>query len=213
MADEEAALHLCSPANPGAFALHSCLSNDCCSHSALAAQQRPVEPTRQKHPCVRCGSVSHPRGFRCKELVECECCNSEDHMTQFCWIKHGLQSFNRRVPALVAEQYARWHEQYRNGTYRPLPGGPPRVRVRSRPKPSTPVSAVHAASISDDEADYWYCDAMLGADGGLHVAPWVALVQQQSMAAVKFHVCFIMNTCIHCTPCMRCYAMLSQNWK
>ena len=82
----------------------------------------------QRHPCVRCRSTTHPRGHRCTVQVTCGTCNG-DHLDDYCWIKNGIQLYNRRVPPEVAQQYEQWHQQHLAGTYQKVTGGPPRVRI------------------------------------------------------------------------------------
>ena len=124
------------------------------TRSQQSADGAGPRPTFQKHPCVRCGSTTHPRGHKCTVAVSCEVCLSKGHMSAFCWVKHGVQLYNRRLPPQVAQQYQVWHEQYKAGTYKPMPGGPPRVRVRARARPDTPSSDVMLTGYGSE--DDWY---------------------------------------------------------
>lgn len=107
--------------------------------ASRAATAMNRKPTFQKHPCVKCGSTKHPKGFACGVKVRCEVCSSDGHIAPYCWIKHGVQLYNRRLPPAMAEQYQRWHEQYKSGTYKPMPGGPPRVRIVHKARQTTPT--------------------------------------------------------------------------
>jgi hypothetical protein len=109
----------------------------------------------RRHPCVKCERLDHPRGHKCTAQVTCGACNSTDHLRKFCWIEHGVQLFNRRLPPKVAEAYQNWHQEFKAGTYKPLPGGPPRVRIVY---PSRQPSASAAEETSDDAARHNYSD-------------------------------------------------------
>ena len=132
----------------------------------FAAAQKPRLPMAEpggrpkRHPCVKCRSTTHQKGFRCQVQVKCGTCNG-DHLDDYCWIKHGVQLFNRQLPPQVAAQYDKWHCEYLAGTYKPLPGGPPRVRVRQT-RGSRAAASVETTA--DVEADLDHVEAMLGSD-------------------------------------------------
>ena len=66
---------------------------------AMAVGDAP-RPTYKKHPCVRCGSVSHPKGFKCTVPCKCEVCLSDGHVKEYCWVKNGVLLGQERCPAV-----------------------------------------------------------------------------------------------------------------
>eukprot|EP00966_Prymnesium_polylepis_P203510 4714794-Prymnesium_polylepis.1 len=62
----------------------------------------------------------------CDKEVSCTVCLSTSHIDDHCWVKHGLTAHNLRIKPEVRARFETWHEEFKRGTYTPLPGGPPR---------------------------------------------------------------------------------------
>ena len=50
------------------------------------------------------------------------------HIASHCWIANGIAGW-ARLPYYVIEQYLKWNQQFKDGTYRKTTGGPPKVDV------------------------------------------------------------------------------------
>ena len=94
-----------------------------------------------RHPCARGCKIAHAFGYKCDVEVECNTCGSDNHIDDYCWIKHGLKAHNLRLPPVVAEQYEKWHQQQLKGEYVKVPGGPPRVRLGRTARPQSAPSS------------------------------------------------------------------------
>ena len=133
-----------------------------------------------RHPCARGCKIAHAFGYKCDVEVECNACGSDNHIDDYCWIKHGLKAHNLRLPPVVAEQYEKWHQQQLKGEYVKVPGGPPRVRLGRTARPQSAPSSSSLATISEDEDEYngLYCGS--AADDAHEPIKWVQAVRVQS---------------------------------
>ena len=133
-----------------------------------------------RHPCARGCKIAHAFGYKCDVEVECNTCGSDNHIDDYCWIKHGLKAHNLRLPPVVAEQYEKWHQQQLKGEYVKVPGGPPRVRLGRTARPQSAPSSSSLATISEDEDEYngLYCGS--AADDAHEPIKWVQAVRVQS---------------------------------